>query len=96
MFNLDKILKSPLQLILLTSLFSANSICLGDDHEKAKIKHAEHIPGIWKRTWISPNGIPVSMTKVIKADKEDNQKRETEREECEGPNFIVIVFLLIS
>ena len=50
MFNLDNILRSTLQLIILTSLFSANSICLADDHEEAKIKHAEHIPGIWKRT----------------------------------------------
>ena len=88
MFNLDNILKSTLQLITLTSLFSANSICLADDHEEAKIKHAEHIPGIWKRTWISPNGIPVSMTKVIKADKEDNHFIETITTSEEGAKII--------
>jgi hypothetical protein len=81
MNNMKKVILSAMA--ILTS-FNAYA----DDHEEAKVKHAEHIPGTWKRTWISSDGNPVSMTKVIKADKEDNHFIETITTSEEGAEIL--------
>ena len=63
---------------LLAFLVASTAISTKADHHKeAEITQARHIPGTWKRTWITPEGEPASMTKVIKASDTTNHFVET-------------------
>ncbi len=59
------------------SFFATYPAVLSDHHNEAKIKQAEHIPGTWVRTRITPDGKATSMTKVIKPTDKNNHFVET-------------------
>ena len=69
--------KSIIRFAVALSLCATYPTALGDHHNEAKIKQAEHIPGTWTRSWISPDGKATSMTKVIKPTDKNNHFVET-------------------
>ena len=50
---------------------------IADHHKEVELQQAKHIPGTWKRTWITPEGEAATMTKVIKASSANNHFVET-------------------
>jgi hypothetical protein len=71
-------MESRIKKSLLLFSFMLSSVAIQADHHKeVELQQAKHIPGTWKRTWITPEGEAATMTKVIKATDATNHFVET-------------------